>query len=349
MQAVQHSNIAVFQLTFTKPYDTYQNGVAAPVPYVVDGLFTQGGLTIFGAKPKQGKSTIARYLATCVVKGTRFLGRETTQGDVIIVNLEDQQFHVDNCLKALGYTGSDGQGQIYITSRVAPVLGETIAALERALLERPNIRLVVVDHLAKLLCLRDLNDYMAVQVGVETLHDLARRFPLLHIIALAHCKKVATDDPFDQILGSVALRGEPDTNMVIFQQRGKRFLTTETRAGRALQPTELHAEIVTLAGTDLVSDFSLGGSLDDTVSEQNAQAEEREKASYTARVIQYLRACPEGNAAQTEVMRMVKGKDQALLNAIKQLTNEGLITVDGKPLILKLVDSDMARLYTLGK
>jgi hypothetical protein len=79
--------------------------------------------------------------------------------------------------------------------------------------------------------------------AIEQLHDLARTFPHLHIQGLAHCKKVQTDDPFDSLLGSTALRGEPDTNIALYKEAGQHVIVSETRMGRHIAPTILRAEV----------------------------------------------------------------------------------------------------------
>jgi hypothetical protein len=116
-----------FRFKFTYPFDSYQNGQPPTIPYVVDGLLTQAGFSILGGKPKSGKSSLSRYLAVCVAKGKPFLGRSTTQGEVMIVNLEDPQFHLDNCLSALGYDSTLGDREIHITDRLTPSIGRRLA------------------------------------------------------------------------------------------------------------------------------------------------------------------------------------------------------------------------------
>ena len=166
-----------FRFTFTKPYESFVNGEPAPVPYVVDGLLIQGGLSILGGKPKQGKSSLSRYLATCVAAGRPFLGRDTEQGDVILINLEDPPNHVDNCLKALGYDPDAGHAEITITTNLSPEINETFDALVNELAIQKDVRLVVIDHLAKFLRVKDLSDYMPVQMGFQRLRNVAREFP----------------------------------------------------------------------------------------------------------------------------------------------------------------------------
>jgi hypothetical protein len=336
-----------FRFTFTQPYETFINGQPAPVPYVVDGLLTQGGLSIVGAKPKEGKSSVSRYEAACVAAGIPCLGRDTVQGDVILINLEDPLMHVDNCLKALRYDPDAGHGKIRIATRLTPSITETFGALVDALARLPDVRLVIVDHLAKFLRVKDLSDYIPVQEGCQRLRDVAREFPNVHIQALAHCKKVQTDDPFDQILGSTALRGEPDTNLIIFRQDGERFITSETRVGRALQATQLKAELVTSAGADVVREFSLGVPLEQWQSERRHKAEKKQGTNYKDGIIKYLETCPGTAALQQDVLHNVSGKTERITDAIRELTAERILSAEGSPKILTLLQGDELKLYLI--
>jgi hypothetical protein len=336
-----------FRLTFTRAYATFVDGQPPPVPYVVDGLLTQGGLSLLGGKPKNSKSSLARYLGKSVAMGTLFLGRDTEQGDVILINLEDPPMHVDNCLKALGYEEGGGHGQIEITTKLSPSINETCDALVDALVKRPDVRFIAVDHLAKFLRIKDWSEYIPVQQGFQMLHDIAREFSRLHIQVLVHCKKVETSDPFDQILGSTALRGEPDTNVVIFQQNGERFLVSETRVGRPLPATLLKAELVTSAGADVVSSFSLGVPFDEWQSDLRGRAEKGQGANYRDGVIKYLQTCDGDTAYQQDVLKNVTGKSERVVEAIKELNHDGVLIAEGSPRTLKLLDGEALKLYRL--
>jgi hypothetical protein len=92
-----------FSLQLIPPFSSFSKGKPVPIPFVIDGLLPQGGFSVLGAKPKQGKSSLSRFEAVCVSQGKPFLGRDTVQGEVILISLEDQRQHVDNCLHALGY------------------------------------------------------------------------------------------------------------------------------------------------------------------------------------------------------------------------------------------------------
>jgi RecA-family ATPase len=60
-------------------------------PWLVDGLLPQAGLSIIAARPKVGKSTLARTLTLAVARGERFLDRDTTAGTVLYLALEEKR------------------------------------------------------------------------------------------------------------------------------------------------------------------------------------------------------------------------------------------------------------------
>ena len=53
------------------------------IRWLAEGMLPAGGISALAAKPKTGKSTLARQLAVCVARGEPFLGRETTKSPVI--------------------------------------------------------------------------------------------------------------------------------------------------------------------------------------------------------------------------------------------------------------------------
>ena len=252
---------------------------------------------------------------------------EHPQGGSILISLEDPRNHVDNCLKALGYD-PESDAQIRIIEKLPPTVGESIEVLGNALAEMPDVRLVVVDTMAKLLRVKDLNDYMPVLNNIEQLRNLARRFPQLHIQGLAHCKKAQTDDPFDSLLGSTALRGETDTNIAIVQQDGQKVIMTETRIGKAILPTILRAEVIQSEGADVVKDFYLFRAFDEWKAEKNDKRETKQQVNYEVRVIEYLQSC-DNKAPQEQVLSKAQGKRESLLEAVKRLIACSVLSVTG--------------------
>jgi hypothetical protein len=341
---------APFTLQLIKPFSTYDSdGKVQQTDFIVSGLLTAGGLSILGAKPKVGKSSLSRYLATCVSKGQPFLGRSTQRGEVLLISLEDPRSHTDNALGVLGYD-SQTDAQIHIVERVSPDKQETIVAIRKTLAALSDVRLIIIDHLAPFLNIGDLSEYMPTLRGINLLRDLARDFPKVHILCLAHAKKVRTDDPFDGILGSTALRGTPETNIVLLNERGRRVIVSETRVGRAIPATILNAEMVTSAGSDVAKGFSLGEPFNQWEGEKREKAEKKQSDLYTRRVVDFL-AEREGQAAtQRDVIDGVVGKTERIMDAIKSLELEGIVTASGAPKTVTLkIAGDALELYRLAK
>jgi len=69
------------------------------IPWLVDGLLPAGGISALAARPKVGKSTLARELAVCVARGEPLLGRATTQGGVFILDLEGKRGETVSALR----------------------------------------------------------------------------------------------------------------------------------------------------------------------------------------------------------------------------------------------------------
>lgn len=317
-----------FAFNFKAPFETFKGGLPQSIPYLVDGLLTQGGFSVLGAKPKAGKSSLSRQLAVSISKGISFLGRDTVKGEVLLLSLEDPLNHVDNCLSVLGYDPKT-DARIRIVDKLAPTLTENIAALECAFTQFTNVRVAVIDTLAKFIRVQDLNDYMPVMTAVEQLHNLARKFPHVHILAVTHCKKVKSEDVFDGLLGSTALRGEPDTSVAIYGEGSQRVIATETRVGRNIPPTLLKAQVVESAGAHVVREFSLDVPLSDWKAEQTGKTERRRKLSYEERVIAYLTGRNNGFASQELLLEEVEGKRASLLEAIQQLKKAGVVEITG--------------------
>jgi hypothetical protein len=343
-----------FALTLFKPFSSFSGGEPTRIPYVIDGLLPQAGFSILGGKPKHGKSSLARYEAVCVAKGQRFLGREVERGEVLLISLEDPTSHVDNCLKALKWN-PETDAMIHIATKLSPDINKSISAIEKALRENPKITLVIVDTLAKLLRIRDMDKYGEVLPQIEKVHDLARKFPQVHIQGLAHSKKVRTDDPFDGLLGSTALRGEPDTNIALFDEEQQRVIASETRIGRNIPPTILEANLVDIAGADVVKDFYLGEEFAVWQQTKGEKAERNRRVTYEERIINYLGTCEGFSAKLTVVLENVTGNRKLKLEAIESLAKAGVITTSGEkhsptnPTVLHLNEKELASYRLLSR
>jgi len=83
----------------------------------------------------------------------------------------------------------------------------------------PNLRLIVIDPLLKLLRLKDSNSADDVTPAMEIVEEFAKTHKL-HVMALAHEKKRKNEqDRHQNTAGSVAFRGASDTT---FQSPARR-------------------------------------------------------------------------------------------------------------------------------
>lgn len=149
------------------------------VEWLVDALLPSSGFSLLAAKPKVGKSTLARCLALAVARGEPFLGRATAQGSVIYLALEEKRSQVRKHFQAMGATGEE---EIYIYAAAAPV--DALQKI-RAEVERTKPALLIIDPLFRFTRVRDSNDYAQVTAALEPLLALARETGV-HVLCVHH-------------------------------------------------------------------------------------------------------------------------------------------------------------------
>ena len=344
--------IPKFKLDLKAPYSTFKHGKPVPVPFVIDGLLTQAGFSILAGKPKLGKTSLSRAEAVAVAKGQSFFGRGTIKGEVLLISLEDPDNHVDNCLQALDWN-AETDATIHIVTKLAPSITESIEAIGQALAALPKVRLVIIDTLAKLLRVKDLNDYSDVMPHVEKVHDLARRFPHLHIQGLVHCVKAKRDNPFDALLGSTALRGETDTNIVLYEEGMERVIAAEVRQGRGIDPVIFTAQLIDVAGSNVVKSYSLGQDVSVWKADVSSKKESKQKETIEDRVIQYMKNQPNGSETYAMLLEEVVGNKTSKIAAITKLIESGVLISTGEkqnnknPTFLRL-DNNALQTYEFG-
>jgi hypothetical protein len=315
-----------FTLEIRKPFSTFTEGKPTPIPYIIDGLLPEAAFSVLGGKAKHGKSSMSRIEAVAVAKGIPFLDRATRQSEVLLCSLEDPQQHVDNCLKVLDYN-PDHDAEIHIVSRLSPQIEETVNALADNLAKMPHIKFVVLDTLAKVLRAKDSGNYDEMLTLCEMLHTLARETGT-HIQALTHCKKVQPEDPFDGFLGSVEVRAETDTNIVLYDSRGKRLLQSETRMGTPWEPTEICAEMATVGKSSMVKRFYFGDTLAKTTEEQTAANELNTQTVVKSRIVESLKRNG-GEMKMEECFKGIVGGRQRKYDARDELVKEKVIKISG--------------------
>jgi hypothetical protein len=198
------------------------------VAYIWDKTLPVGGFSIWAAKPKVGKSTLARNLAFRVSRGEEFFGRSTFKGKVVYLCLEEKRAEVAAHFRRMGASEED----ILIYTGRTPA--NALEAIEATIRERQPV-LVIIDPLSRFVRVMDFNSYGEVTRGLEPLIDLARSYGC-HILAVHHNGKGERESG-DALLGSTGFFGAVDTLLTMKRRGQARTVETVQRYGEDIPET----------------------------------------------------------------------------------------------------------------
>jgi len=205
--------------------DLYGKKIEKP-PTIVSGMIP-AGLTVLAGAPKRGKSWLSLMLAICVAAGDPFLGAQTTQGDVLYLDLESKQYRVQDRLNKL-LVGRAPES-LYISHESDRLEAGLVEQLGMWCEDVEHPVLIIIDTLGRVkgAARRGENAY---EGDTRILGDL-QRFALqrnLAIVCVHHLRKSMADgDYFERISGSMGITGACDSVMVL---QGKRGDATSTLA-----------------------------------------------------------------------------------------------------------------------
>ncbi len=191
------------------------------ISYLWQDVLICGGLSILAAKPKVGKSTLARNLALRIAQGQgEFLGRAiSASGAVVYLALEEKRSQVKRHFARMGATADL---PIFVHVGGAP---ETVLEELRSAITDSGAVLLVVDPLQRLCRIKDLNDYAEVSLALEPLMQIARDTGC-HVLLVHHANKGMPREGGDGILGSTAIFGSVDAALIM--KRGEAYRTLES-------------------------------------------------------------------------------------------------------------------------
>lgn len=201
------------------------------VEWLVEKRLPSAGFSLLVAKPKVGKSTLARNLALAVAQGKPFLDSPTHQGTVIYLALEEKRSEVKKHFAEMGATGEE---EIYVFAASAPV--DALPQIRAVANEKTPV-LIIIDPLFRLTRVKDGNDYVQVTTALEPLLRLARETKA-HVLCVHHAGK-ADREGGDSILGSTAIFAAVDTALVMRRSERYRTLASIQRYGEDLAETVL--------------------------------------------------------------------------------------------------------------
>lgn len=203
--------------------DLYGKKIEKP-PTIVSGMIP-AGLTVLAGAPKRGKSWLSLMLAICVAAGDPFLGAQTTQGDVLYLDLESKQYRVQDRLNKL-LVGRAPES-LYITHESDRLEAGLVEQLAMWCDDVEHPVLIIIDTLGRVKgsARRGENAY---EGDTRILGDL-QRFALqrnMAVVCVHHLRKSMADgDYFERISGSMGITGACDSVMVMQGKRGDKDST----------------------------------------------------------------------------------------------------------------------------
>ena len=200
-----------------------------PLRFAVEGLLPLGGAAIIAAPPKSGKSFLCQDFAVSVALGRPVLNRNTMQGTVLYLTLEDGLRRVKE-RQARIYDGMPFSENLHYADaaeRINDGLQEQIRGWKAAF---PDGLLVVVDIFQRVRPAKagrqDL--YELDYEAVASLNDLGRELEIC-ILIVHHTRKMGdNDNVFQTISGTNGLFAAVTVAMILERNAGDPAATLQT-------------------------------------------------------------------------------------------------------------------------
>jgi AAA domain len=286
--------------------DVFLSEPEAPMVWLVDRLLPVGGLSELVAKPKVGKSTLARCLAAAIAQGQPFLGRDTQAGPVIYCAFEERRHEVRNHFRQLGLTGDE---PIHVLIGATPQ--DFLARLRVSIAELRPV-LAVIDPLIRVTRVRDLSEYASVAQALEPVADLARETNT-HLQLIHHGRK-SEGEGGDVSLGSTAIFAAVDIGLFLRKTpggHGGRLISTVQRYGDGLD-----------AERALVLDLETGWVTIGHTQQESAELEMQDV------IAKWLRDQPEA-VEEKAILEDVEGRRGTKVVALRRLAAAGRVLRTG--------------------
>lgn len=211
------------------------NKTTEKTEWVVDKLLSKGGVSLWSAVPKAGKSWLARQLISQMFKGEDFLGRKTKKGEIHYYAIEEQPEIIKKSFKKFGLKSKD----LPLYVHVGDIFSEDpLKDFYEVLKERKPV-LAVIDTMFDFLDVESENNYKEVKKELRRLRHIARDTGT-HILCIHHSNKgnaqYGPSGSNRSILGSTALAGGVDTIFMLELDGNDRILTA---TGRMVKPINL--------------------------------------------------------------------------------------------------------------
>lgn len=223
----------------------FRNGITAralmakhfdPIRWIIPGYLPEGMYVLAGA-PKLGKSWLALGWMVSVAAGSPAMGAVACEGgDVLGLMLEDNQRRLQRRLRQMRLIGLPER--LTLLTEWPTIDDGCIDEIEAWIAGVPNPRLIVVDVFARVKGVKNgkETDYDFDYRQAAALQAIASRHGIA-VIVVHHTRKMAADDPFDEVSGTRGLTGAADGVLVLKRSSDGQQVTLYGR-GRDLEEIE---------------------------------------------------------------------------------------------------------------
>lgn len=298
-------------------------------PWLVYGLLTNDSSSAFVGKPKAGKSTAIRTLAVSIIKGRPFLGRKVFVpeggGKVLYIHLDrkDPIEDVASELRALGITQEESERLLLKSSENMPEEKRIDWLVAEVTELKPT--LVVIDLLFQFVSTDNVNDYSKNLKAINELQDRLRKVNFHgHLITAHHARKAMNpDEPFDDFLGTQAIRGSVSTSLSFrYDRRNKRFTVQSDQTKRAKELGEIEETVVERnSGT---GEIYLGSTVE-SLRISHAKTKDSKDGEDVFHYIEQHPGCTQQDLSDNVAMKKVR-----LQQFLKELKKNEMIKLSGK-------------------
>ena len=307
-----HAGVVDFELMTLEELDLMN---FAPKEAVVENLMFKKQVSIIGAKPKIGKSTLMRYMAACIADGKSFLGRKTFSNKIFYLALEEFIDDVQSDFKDMSI-----ENKSKIRTGGLPGDKDKLQVLEQLLIRHiPDI--VFIDTMVHLAGVKDLNDYTQTSLNLKKFRDMAELYNV-HICLVHHNRK-GDSNGNDSLLGSTGIAGAVDLIMELKKDDdNNRFFKTDGRSSQVhFEETPLHFDFETKS-------FSI-----------NQEFQKNEGEEFLA----FIKKNP--GLLRNEIQTQMGKRSQSVSNILKSLKENGLVEQREKRYYAKFIAGGSNDLY----
>lgn len=218
-----------------------------PVRWIVPGYVVEG-MTVLAGAPKQGKSWLALNWLAAVANGGLAMGSiKCEQGDVLGLMLEDNDRRLQRRLRQMRLM--EMPDRLTLLTEWPTIDDGCVSEIEAWIAGVAKPRMVVVDVFARVKGSKGNKetdydfDYRqaALLQGIASRHNLA-------VIVIHHTRKMAAEDPFDEVSGTRGLTGASDSVLVLKKDSGSQQPVLYGR-GRDLEEVETALQFDKETGT----------------------------------------------------------------------------------------------------